>query len=89
MLFEFGLCSIIELFVSGNICNFWNIVYLFGGLFGGVGVLVVFGVVFIVYGNDGGGLFRIFVFCCGLIGLKLLCGRIVGIEGIFFFDIIC
>lgn len=66
----------------GLVCNFWNLEYLLGGFSGGVVVVVVSGIVFIVGVSDGGGFIWIFVFFSGLIGLKFSCGfMFVGLEG--------
>lgn len=55
-------------------CNLWDLVCMLGGLFGGVVVVVVVGIVFVVGVFDGGGLICILVVYCGLFGLCFLCG---------------
>lgn len=55
-------------------CNLWDFDYISCGLLVGVVVMVVVGVLLVLYGSDGGGLIWILVGCCGVIGLKVLCG---------------
>lgn len=89
--FVSGNClGVLENEVFGDICNFWNFVYMLMGFSGGSVVVVVVGIVLVVYGNDGGGLIWLFVNVNGLVGFKVLCGCIsfgfvsgYGVEGMY------
>lgn len=61
----------------GDVYNFWNLVYYFGGFFGGVGVVVVSKMVLIVGVSDGGGFIWILVFWISMIGFKLIWGWVI------------
>lgn len=74
---EFGFKNIIDFVIYGLVRNFWNFECIFGGLSGGVVVVVLVGIVFLVGVSDGGGFIRIFVLFCGLIGLKFLWGMML------------
>lgn len=72
ILLEF-VCKGVMLFLCyGIMCNLVDFIKLFGGLFGGLVVVVVVGIVLLVLGIDVGGLSCCLFVYIGLIGFKLM-----------------
>lgn len=73
---EFGLTATTESLAFGPTRNPWDETRSTGGSSGGAAALVASGVVPLAHGSDGGGSVRLPASCCGLVGLKVSCGRL-------------
>jgi len=90
----FGFCGMIDNWLFGLICNFFDLVHNSGGSFGGVAAVVADGLLVMVYVFDGGGLICILVLCCGFYGFKgsfgwvslVGCLNVFGGASLFCFD---
>ncbi|MDO6440956.1 amidase [Marinobacter sp. 2_MG-2023] len=74
---EFGFNASTEYAHGEPSRNPWNLAYSAGASSGGSAALVASGAIPIAHANDGGGSTRIPAACCGLVGLKPTCGRVV------------
>ncbi|WP_417515198.1 amidase [Marinobacter sp.] len=74
---EFGFNASTEPAQGEPTRNPWNLAYSTGASSGGSAALVASGAVPIAHANDGGGSIRIPAACCGLVGLKPSCGRVI------------
>lgn len=75
---EFGWTASTERSDGSVTRNPWHTDYSAGGSSGGSAALVASGVLPIAHGNDGGGSIRIPAAACGLVGLKVSRGRLLG-----------
>lgn len=76
--FVFCYCWFMNNDFYGKMLNFWDFLFIFGGLSGGVVVVLVIGIGLIVYGNDVVGLLCLFVSVNGIYGFKLIVGCVLG-----------
>jgi len=74
---EFGFNASTEPVHDAPSRNPWNLAYSTGASSGGSAALVANGAIPIAHANDGGGSIRIPAACCGLVGLKPTCGRVI------------
>lgn len=65
---------IIENSYYGVMCNLYDLLWIVGGFFGGLVVVVVVGLVYFSFGSDINGLICVFVLLCGIFGLKFIFG---------------
>lgn len=74
---EFVMGLLIENFVFYIIRNLWDLERVSGGLSGGFAAVVAVDEVFFIFGFDIGGFIRQLVFFCGVVGMKLMYGRVL------------